>query len=60
MSREQTNIERKKRVAYIKKVMASGDRRSFAALDADIELRNWTERFHPNPLGQIKTKKQND
>lgn len=54
MSRPQTNNERKKRVEYIKKLMSEGDKRSFAAIDADIELRKWTERYHPAPLAQAK------
>lgn len=57
MSRPATNEARKKRIEYIQKLIAEGAKRTFSQLDADIELRKWTERFHPNPLGQIKTKR---
>lgn len=55
MSKPQTNFERNKRKEYIKKLIAKGDKRSFTQLDADIELRNWTERYHPTPLAQKKS-----
>ena len=56
MSKTTTNAARKKRVEYIKKLIEKGDKRSFTQLDADIELRNWTERYHPTPLEQVKPK----
>ena len=57
MSRTETNTARKKRVERIKTMMEKGDPRSFTAIDADIELRNWTERYHPTPLAQKKDRK---
>lgn len=54
MSRPETNKARKERIKIIKKAIENGDKRSFSQLDADIELQNWTEQFHPNPLKQKK------
>lgn len=57
MSRKETNDQRKIRKAFIKKLIKEGDKRSFAEIDADIELQNWTDRFHPRPLEQLKEEK---
>ena len=51
MSRKQTKIARDKRVSHIKAMIDGGDTRSFNAIDAEIELQNWTERQVPLPPG---------
>jgi len=51
MSRKETNTARQKRVAYINNLIADGDQRSFNAIDASIELVNWTENPRPMPMG---------
>ena len=62
MSKTETNNARKKRVKRILSIMDADfikngkHNRSFAEIDADIELRNWTERYHPTPLEQVKPK----
>lgn len=60
MSRHETNIARKERIKFIERLMEKGDKRSFTQIDADIELRNWTERYHPTPLAQQKEKDKNE
>jgi hypothetical protein len=44
----------------IKRIIKSGDTRSWYAIAADIELQIWTQQFHPDLTKLIKPKKDDD
>lgn len=48
----------KEKRELIKKLIANGDKRSYNEIAVDLELQIWTERFHPNPTGQIFQRKE--